>query len=83
MDTHEWQLQHAKNRLSEVINLAMSEGPQVITRHGEKTAVILSYAEYEKLCRTQGKLSDFFRGSPLADMDVSRDHSQPREGLKS
>jgi prevent-host-death family protein len=79
---NEWQLQEAKNRLSEVINLALTKGPQLITRRGEKTVVLLSYTEYEKLCKVQGRLSEFFRESPLAGMEIGRDHSQPREGSK-
>jgi len=79
---NEWQLQDAKNRFSEVINLTLTKGPQLITRRGEKTAVLLSYAEYEKLCKAQGKLSEFFQESPLAGVEINRDHSQPREGFK-
>jgi antitoxin Phd len=79
---NEWQLQDAKNRLSEVVNLALSTGPQLITRRGEKTAVLLSYAEYEKLCKAGGRLSVFLRESPLGNLDVNRDHSQLREGFK-
>lgn len=79
---NEWQLQEAKNRFSEVINLALTKGPQLITRRGEKTAVLVSYAEYEKLCKAHGKLSEFFRESPLNGVEVNRDHSQPREGFK-
>ena len=67
-----WQLQDAKNRFSEVVALALKEGPQLITRRGEKTAVVLSYEEYEKLCKVQGKLSEFFRESPLAEIDLER-----------
>lgn len=78
-----WQLQEAKNKLSEVIKLALSKGPQLITRHGEKTAVLLSYTEYERLCKAGGRLSAFFRESPLADLEINRDHSNPRDGLKA
>ena len=81
--TDEWQLQDAKNKFSEVINLALSKGPQLITRRGEKTAVLLSYIEYEKLCKAQGKLSDFFRASPLAESNINRDIGSSREGFKS
>jgi prevent-host-death family protein len=81
--TNEWQLQDAKNRFSEVVNLALSKGPQLITRRGEKTAVLLSYTEYEKLCKVQGKLSEFFRLSPLADSSISREDGKPREGFES
>lgn len=69
--TYEWQLQGAKIKFSEVVNLALSKGPQFITRRGEKTAVLLSYVAYEKLCKSQGKLSDFFRASPLADSSIA------------
>lgn len=75
---NEWQLQEAKNKLSEVINLALSNGPQLITRRGEKTAVLLSYNEYEKLCKAQGRLSEFFRESPLAGSSVNREKAQNR-----
>ncbi len=79
-----WQIQDAKNKLSEVITRALTQGPQVITKHGEKTVVVVSYVEYEKLRKSQGKLSEFFRQSPLAgsDLDLSRDKSLPREGIE-
>jgi prevent-host-death family protein len=76
-----WQIQDAKNKLSEVISLALTQGPQLITKHGEKTVVVVSYAEYEKMRKSQGKLSEFFRASPLAGVDLSRDKSMPREGF--
>ena len=74
-----WQIQEAKNKLSEVIAQAMKQGPQLITRHGEKAVVVVSYAEYEKLCKSQGKLSEFFRASRLAGIDLARDKSLPRD----
>lgn len=78
-----WQLQDAKNRLSEVVEQAISRGPQVITKRGVETAVVLSYAEYRRLQLGQAKLSDFFRQSPLAeaDLDVSRDQSPLRDDV--
>lgn len=78
-----WQLQEAKSRLSEVIDEALREGPQVITRRGVETAVLLSYAEYQKMLSSQSKLSDFFRQSPLvgAELDLSRDTSPVRTHL--
>ena len=77
-----WQIQDAKNKLSEVIQLALSQGPQLITRHGEKTVVVVSYVEYEKLRKSQSKLSEFFRASPLVDVDLSRDKSSLRDGIE-
>lgn len=79
-----WQIQDAKNKLSEVITCAIKQGPQLITKHGEKTAVVISYIEYEKLRKSQGKLSDFFSTSPLvgANLKINRDKSLPRKSLK-
>jgi prevent-host-death family protein len=77
-----WQIQDAKNKLSEVITRALKQGPQLITKHGEKTVVVISFTEYEKLRKSQGKLSEFFRTSPLASVDLSRDKSLPRKGIE-
>jgi prevent-host-death family protein len=79
-----WQLQEAENRLSEVVDEALSQGPQVITKRGVETAVVLSYAEYRRLQLSHSKLSDFFRHSPLADadLDLIRDPSPLRADLE-
>lgn len=49
-----WQLQEAKQRFSELIRSVEAEGPQVVTRHGEDVAVVISIAEYRHL-RHEGK----------------------------
>ncbi len=77
-----WQIQDAKNKLSEVITRALKQGPQLITKHGEKTVVVISYVEYENLRKSQGKLSEFFRTSPLAGVELARDKSMPRKSIK-
>ena len=81
--THSWQLQEAKNKFSEVVDAALNDGPQVITRRGAETAIVLSYADYRKLLLAQKKLSDFFRESPLAgvELDLTRDSSPVRKDL--
>ncbi len=78
-----WQLQVAKNRLSEVVEETLRDGPQIITRHGVPTVVVMSVADYRRLNAAQGGLSEFFQNSPLADveLDLSRDRSLPREPL--
>ncbi len=65
-----WQLQEAKNRFSEVVEEAIKHGPQVITKRGVETVVILSTAEYRKMTISRTKLSDFFRESPLCEVDL-------------
>jgi prevent-host-death family protein len=79
-----WQLQEAKNKFSQIVNSAIYHGPQIITRHGEKVAIVLSYNDYRKMAGAQKKLSAFFRESPLAevDLDLSRDQSEARPTLE-
>lgn len=76
-----WQLQEAKNRLSEVVNEAVERGPQIITRNGVETAVVLSLADFRKLHRRDQSLVDFLSDSPLngADLDLERSRDLPRE----
>ncbi|HET6261933.1 MAG TPA: type II toxin-antitoxin system Phd/YefM family antitoxin [Chloroflexia bacterium] len=78
-----WQLQEAKNRFSEVVEEALKDGPQVITRRGVETAVVLSFTDYRKMLLGRKKLSEFFRESPLAglDLDLTRDTSPARDDI--
>ena len=41
-----WRLQEAKQRFSEFVRRAEREGPQLITRHGEETVVMVHVEEY-------------------------------------
>ncbi len=44
-----WQLQDAKARFSELIDDTLEKGPQVVTRRGIETAVVVSMDEWKKL----------------------------------
>lgn len=76
-----WQLQEAKAKFSEVIKEAIQHGPQVITKHGVETALLISINDYKKVNKKQSKLSQFFRNSPLVniDLDIKRSKDIPRE----
>ena len=78
-----WQLQEAKNKLSQLVNEAVSSGPQIITKRGVEVAIVLSVDEYNKMVATRGKLSDFFQESPLAGvgLQLTRDKSETRQDL--
>ena len=76
MSTVKWQLQEAKNRLSEVVRKARSEGPQVITLHGADAAVVVSTQDFGRLSRPKGKLVDFFRKSPLVGVKLDLKRSK-------
>lgn len=75
----EWQLAEAKNKLSEVVTRALSEGPQRIQRRGE-AVIVLSEAEYEKLTGKTGTLKDWLFSEPdFSDLDLERDKSLMRD----
>jgi prevent-host-death family protein len=76
-----WQLQEAKNKLSELIDRALAEGPQVITRHGVEVAVVMPYAGYRKLTAPDKRLGDFLMASPLRQSRLALTHDQ-RTGLR-
>lgn len=78
-----WQIQEAKNKLSKVVEEAIEKGPQILTRRGVEVAVVLSFAEYLELKKKQTPLSEFFRQSPLSDLDLKRDKSPVRPGPES
>lgn len=79
-----WQLQEAKNKLSAVVEQANAQGPQVITKRGIKTAVVISYEQFEawkEETAPKTSLVEFFRNSPLVglNLDLERDSSPVRE----
>ena len=78
-----WQLQEAKNKFSRVVENAVNEGPQIITKRGVEVAIVISYADYQKMSASRGKLSTFFRDSPLVgiELDLARDKSDARKDL--
>ena len=72
-----WNLREAKNKFSQVVDDALNHGPQVITKQGVETVVVLSRTDYRKTIFGEKKLSDFFREFPLAkvNLDLTRDKS--------
>ena len=62
-----WQIQDAKQRFSEMIRAVTSDGPQVITRHGEDVAVVVDIGEYRRLIRPAVDLAGILLGGPKFD----------------
>jgi antitoxin Phd len=44
-----WQVQDAKARFTELLNITLKMGPQVVTRRGVETAVLVPIAEWNRL----------------------------------
>lgn len=44
-----WPVQHAKARFSELLDACQREGPQVVTRRGTETAVLVPIEQWRRL----------------------------------
>jgi antitoxin Phd len=44
-----WPVQDAKARFSELLETCLREGPQLVTRRGEKAAVLVPAAQWQRL----------------------------------
>lgn len=73
-----WPIADAKARLSEVIDRAIQSGPQLITRYGRPTAVLVSTEEWNRKTKRTGNLAEFFAASPLRDSSVKIQRSKDR-----
>jgi len=55
-----WSLQDAKNRFSAVVEAALRQGPQAVTRRGRPAVTVIATAEYEGLrCAAAAARPDF------------------------
>jgi prevent-host-death family protein len=76
-----WAVAEAKARFSEVIDRALADGPQTITRKGRKAVVVVSTDEWERKTRRKGNLAEFLAASPLrgSGLKIQRTKDRPRE----
>jgi prevent-host-death family protein len=76
-----WSVADAKAHLSEVIDRALTVGPQTITRHGHRAVIVVPVADWERKVERKGSLADFFNASPLrgAEITIERLRDVPRE----
>ena len=68
--TKQWSVADAKAHLSAVIEGALHDGPQVITRRGAAVVIVISAAEWRQPKSRTSKLSEFFARSPLRSLGV-------------
>ena len=81
-----WQLQEAKNRLSEVVERALHEGPQTVTKRGKEAVVIVSADTFKRLSQKRSKpkynsLAEMLLNSPLrgSGLVIKRAKDLPRK----
>jgi prevent-host-death family protein len=51
---HSWPVQDAKARFSELLETSLSEGPQLVIKHGKAAAVLVPIRQWDAL-QTAGK----------------------------
>ena len=78
MGAQNWTVAEAKAKFSEVIERAMSEGPQTITRKGRTAAVVVGAEEWERKTRRVGNLAEFLAASPLRGSGLKLRRSRER-----
>ena len=71
-----WTVAEAKARFSEVLDETLGSGPQVITRNGRETAVIVSAEEWKRKTKRVGTLVEFFQNSPLRGSGVKLERAK-------
>ena len=74
-----WPVQDAKNQFSHVIELAKSEGPQTITRHGRPTAVVVAFDEFQRMHTPKETPLEFFSRLRGLKLDLKRRKDLPRK----
>jgi prevent-host-death family protein len=75
-----WQVQTAKQRFSELVERAVTEGPQIVTKHGRETVVVLEIGEYRKLLGVPMDFKEFLMTGPdFSLLDLERQKDLPRE----
>ena len=70
-----WQLQEAKNKLSEVVEASLVKGPQIITRRGKNAAAIISFEDYRRYIAPDTNLKKTLGSTGFNTLDLSRDNS--------
>jgi antitoxin Phd len=75
-----WKLQDAKARFSEVVDRALRDGPQIVTRHGANAVVIVAYEDYVR-DEPQEDFKAFLTSVPLSELDIERQKHLPRKTI--
>lgn len=76
-----WTVAEAKAKFSEVIERAVTKGPQTVTRHGRTAAVVVAAEEWERKAKRTGNLAEFLASSPLrhSRLRLERRKDRPRK----
>jgi antitoxin Phd len=72
-----WQIQEAKNHFSRVVEGALTEGVQTITKHGRPVVVVVAAEDY-RAARPRRRLVDVLRECPAPGLEIPMVKDAPR-----
>ena len=74
-----WQVQEAKARFSAFLDASLKEGPQMVTRRGVETAVLVPIQQWRKLERSaRPTLKDLLMAAKPRVEDLAAPREKPR-----
>ena len=74
-----WQVQDAKARFSEMLDVCLEQGPQVVSRRGTDAAVLVPIDQWRRLVSARPSLKDLLLApEPRADIPVPARGQQRR-----
>ena len=77
--SRKWPVQDAKSKFSEFLDTALAEGPQIVTKRGVETAVLLPIEQWRKLERmTKPDLKELLLTSEARTEDLTPPRGQHR-----
>ena len=77
--SRKWPVQDAKARFSEFLDTALSEGPQIVTKRGVETAVLIPIEHWRKLERmTRPDLKELLLAKEARTEDLTPTRQQHR-----
>jgi prevent-host-death family protein len=69
--TPHWPVATAKAQFSNLLNQALSNGPQTVTRHGRPAIIVVSVHDWEIRAQREKTLTGFLSESPLRGSSIS------------
>ena len=82
--SRKWPVQDAKSRFSELLDTAIAEGPQIVTKRGVETAVLLPIEQWRKLQRmTKPDLKELLLAPEARTEELTPPRRQHRRRTRS
>lgn len=75
----EWSLQEAKNKFGLLVDEALTEGPQYVTRHDRRAVVVMADDEHQRTRKPSVPFKEFLRSLPLEGLNLEREEASDRD----